>query len=140
MLHCSLLCKLQNTKQLHYRKIFFEAFHEQIRRVIHNEHLSEPTHIAILNLIMEILSPKQRSSGRQFFDPFLGQNEENEIETYDEFLDKVSAKDPATIDMTGWNFQAVDFSLMDPEVWKKYNFKGASFWGCTFPKGKKKSQ
>jgi predicted Rossmann-fold nucleotide-binding protein len=84
---------------------------------------------------MEILSPKLRSTGRQFFDPFLGQNEENEIETYEEFLEKIEGKDPLSIDMTGWNFQAVDFSAMDPEVWKKYNFKGASFWGCTFPKG-----
>lgn len=84
---------------------------------------------------MEILSPKQRSNGRQFFDPFLGQNEENEIETYDEFLEKIHGKDPRTVDMSGWNFQAVDFSAMDSEEWKKFNFKGASFWGCTFPKG-----
>jgi predicted Rossmann-fold nucleotide-binding protein len=84
--------------------------------------------------IMELLSPPSHV-GRGFWDPFAGQNASDEIETLEEFLERVKDKDPKTLSLQGWNFQEVDFSSMDLQVFNSYNWHGAVFWGCAFPKG-----
>jgi len=64
---------------------------------------------------------------------FAGSNEHSEIETLEEFFLKTdNQKD---ILLKGWNFQAVDFSLMSLEQWNSYNWNGAVFMGCFFPEG-----
>jgi hypothetical protein len=37
------------------------------------------------------------------------------------------------IDFSDWTMQQVDFSSMPQDEWESYDFKGASFWGCTLP-------
>jgi len=90
---------------------------------------------------------------------FKGSNEENEIETLDEFLTKVDGNEPASLDLSGWVFQAVDFSSLPAEQFLQYppshfiyfnyffvllfylkplgrfNFSRASLWGCVLPDG-----
>jgi predicted Rossmann-fold nucleotide-binding protein len=66
---------------------------------------------------------------------FEGSNEDHEIETLDEFLERVADMDPNTLSLDGWTFQAVDFSPMTPERFNMFNWKGANLWGCTFPEG-----
>lgn len=51
---------------------------------------------------------------------FKGSNEENEIETLDEFLTKVDGNEPASLDLSGWVFQAVDFSTLPAEQFLQY--------------------
>lgn len=66
---------------------------------------------------------------------FKGSNEENEIETLDEFLTKVDGNEPASLDLSGWVFQAVDFSTLPAEQFLQFNFSRASLWGCVLPDG-----
>jgi hypothetical protein len=47
----------------------------------------------------------------------------------------VKDKDPKSLSFQGWNFQEVDFSSLDLQTFNSYNWRGANFWGCTFPKG-----
>jgi hypothetical protein len=42
---------------------------------------------------------------------------------------------PEEIVMKDSVFQEVDFSPMSAADFRKYNWAGANFWGCTFPAG-----
>jgi hypothetical protein len=51
---------------------------------------------------------------------FKGANEDNEIETLDEFLAKVDGHEPAALSLSGWVFQAVDFSALPAAQFLQY--------------------
>eukprot|EP00611_Tribonema_gayanum_P026002 TRINITY_DN6079_c0_g1_i1.p1 TRINITY_DN6079_c0_g1~~TRINITY_DN6079_c0_g1_i1.p1 ORF type:complete len:537 (-),score=134.76 TRINITY_DN6079_c0_g1_i1:253-1755(-) len=70
---------------------------------------------------------------------FAGSNGAHEIETLREFHKQVdrelreNGNKRSSIDFSTWVFQQVDFTRVPAEEWAEYNFKGASFWGCTLP-------
>lgn len=68
-------------------------------------------------------------------DRFAGNNGEYEIETLDEFLKISQGVPPEQLNGKDYVFQEVDFSSMPAEVFRKYNFAGSNFWGCTLPEG-----
>jgi predicted Rossmann-fold nucleotide-binding protein len=72
---------------------------------------------------------------QEVYDPFFGQNDLHEIETYEEFILKTKDIAPSHLFLDGWVFQGVDFSKESTERWNYYSLKGASFFGCTFPDG-----
>lgn len=69
------------------------------------------------------------------FDRFAGNNDEYEIETLEEFQRVVGERKPDELVLKDWVFQEVDFSPMNVDEFKAFNWAGAHFWGCTFPVG-----
>ena len=78
--------------------------------------------------------------------PFQGSNAEGEVETLEEFLLEVNqylrqhihnedCDVVSQLNFEGWTFTDIDFTTDDQvvQLWNLFNWKGAIFYGCTFP-------